>query len=394
VHGSTTQKLQTDEGRAVCYRCHKPELTCICGHVRRVANRTLVWIAQHPRERFHPIGTARIARLGLDNVRIETVRPGTPSAPSSLPAGAGLLYPGANARDIASLEPDERPDALVLIDGTWSHACTLYRDSPWLQRLPHYRLEPRHESRYRLRKEPAAHCVSTIEAVVEALRFLEPNTSGLDDLLTSFDTMIDQQLALIEQHQRGPRGRQVPRTHRGVPRAVLDAPERLVAVSFEAAPRGSGGDDAVAIVHCVAVRVATGETFEHFVRPPPGRFPTPRHLHHMGLNAEPLAAGTTTAELRDHWHRFVAADDIVVAWNKTTLDALDATVGLSGRRLHLKSAYRSHAKQARGSLATLVRQLQLEPSRASRLRGRAGTHVDHVVALLATLQPTRRSNLD
>ncbi|HHH10935.1 MAG TPA: DTW domain-containing protein, partial [Sorangium sp.] len=51
--------------RPFCYRCHKPAVTCICARVKRVDNRTKIWLLQHPRERFHPIGTARIARLGL-----------------------------------------------------------------------------------------------------------------------------------------------------------------------------------------------------------------------------------------------------------------------------------------------------------------------------------------
>ena len=373
------------EARAMCYRCHKPQCTCICSHVQRVANRTRVWVAQHPRERFHPIGTERIARLGLDNVHVEIVPPRGAAVPTSLPPRAGLLYPGPDARDLATLRPNERPESLVVIDGTWSQARTLYRDNSWLRHLPCYRLTPRRESHYRLRKEPAAECVSTIEAIVEALHILEPHTPGLDDLLASFDAMIDQQIALCNQHHRGPRKPNTPRSIHGVPRALLDEPERLVAVGFEAAPRCGGGHEALAIVHFVALRIATSEVFQRFVQPPAEQFPTPRHLHHMGLRAEQLETGSTPQELRDTWRRFVAPDDITVAWNKSALDALHASVGLPERYLHLKSAYRSHAKHARGPLSALIQQLQLTPTAPAMLEGRAGEHVTNIVALLTHL---------
>ena len=370
----------------MCYRCHKPQLTCICAHVRRVANRTRVWVAQHPRERFHPIGTARIARLGLDNVHIELVRSCTQTLPPSLPERAALLYPGPRAVELAALQPKERPEALVVLDGTWAQAHTLYRDNLWLQGLPHVRLTPQSESRYRLRKEPAATCVSTIEAIVEALRILEPDTPGLDGLLASFDAMIDQQIALINQHRAGQRQPKGPPSLRGAPRCSLEEPERLVVVGFEAARRSSGEHDALVIVQCVAIRVATGEVFQQFVRPPEARFPTPFHLQHMGLDPQLLEAGSTPHALREAWHRFIAPDDIVVAWNNSVLEALDTVVGLPRRWVHLKSAYRSHAKRVRGPLSVLIDQLQLERSTPPQLLGRAGKHVADIVALLAYLQ--------
>ena len=43
--------------RRVCYRCHKAAIVCVCDGVERVLNRTGIVILQHPRERFHPIGT-------------------------------------------------------------------------------------------------------------------------------------------------------------------------------------------------------------------------------------------------------------------------------------------------------------------------------------------------
>src|SRR5262249_26760217 len=108
---------------------------------------------------------------------------------------AGLLYPGPTAKPISDLPADQRPQQLIILDGTWHHAKTLLRDIPGLQELPRYQLAPSSPSRYRIRREPNAMSLSTIEATVAALQILEPETSGFKQLLGVFEKVIDQQLA-------------------------------------------------------------------------------------------------------------------------------------------------------------------------------------------------------
>ena len=108
---------------------------------------------------------------------------------------AGLLYPGPAALLISDLPAEQRPEQLVVLDGTWPNVKTLLSGIPALQTLPRYRLAPSAPSRYRIRREPNATSLSTIEAAVAALRILEPETDGLDRLLRAFDTMVENQLA-------------------------------------------------------------------------------------------------------------------------------------------------------------------------------------------------------
>ena len=56
--------------RAQCYRCMKAQSMCICASVDVVDNRTPVVIVQHTRERAHAIGTVRIAKRGLRNIKV------------------------------------------------------------------------------------------------------------------------------------------------------------------------------------------------------------------------------------------------------------------------------------------------------------------------------------
>ncbi|MEO1479012.1 MAG: tRNA-uridine aminocarboxypropyltransferase, partial [Bacteroidota bacterium] len=250
--------------RATCYRCDKPQVACICATLKEVANRTPVWVIQHPRERRHPLGTARIARLGLEQVEVVLTH-GEDAAPS-LPPGAGLLYPGGE-----ELREEDELGALVVIDGTWPQAKSLYGRCGWLRKLPRYALTPRQQSRYRLRREPAPHCVSTIEAIVEALRRLEPDTPRLEGLLDAFDAMIDRQIALSP-------GWDGPRPPRHWRHSFVDDIERIVAVDVDLGPRDAGPP---LLLHTVAWRLASGETFEAFVRPEASRRPHACHLAHL-----------------------------------------------------------------------------------------------------------------
>jgi DTW domain-containing protein YfiP len=188
--------------RAYCRRCDKAQVACLCAVVSPVANRTGLTILQHPRERSHALGTVRIARLGLRHLHVERCAPWEDSSAirARVPAGAALLYPAPSARPLDELPRGQRPHHLVVLDGTWFHAKKIYDAHQWLRELPQVCLLPQRPSGYRIRREPRRHCLATLEAIVEALRILEPRTRGGDALLAAFATMIDWQ----ESHMPGP----------------------------------------------------------------------------------------------------------------------------------------------------------------------------------------------
>ena len=111
--------------------------------------------------------------------------------------GAALLFPGPSAIDLAELPPDQRPDPLVVVDGTWPNARRIVRLNPWLSELPRVALSPSAPGNYRIRqaRRPEVQ-LSTVEAIVAALRLLEPDNEEPLQLLQAFDTMIDRQIEL------------------------------------------------------------------------------------------------------------------------------------------------------------------------------------------------------
>lgn len=206
MRGGTIVDLRVDpsgslhEPRRFCYRCHKSAATCICGVISTVANRTGITILQHPHERFHAIGSVRIARLGLERVRVKECIPWRPdqAALSEVSADAALLYPGPSAERLDRIPVGERPRELVILDGTWFHAKKIYDALPGLRAMRTVVIEPTQPSNYRIRREPKAGYLATIEAIVEALRILEPDTEGIETLLDAFRSMIDRQLTFMD----------------------------------------------------------------------------------------------------------------------------------------------------------------------------------------------------
>lgn len=371
--------------RPSCLRCHKPAVACVCGSITPVDNRTSVLVLQHPRERLHAIGTARFASLGLNNARVEVAWHANRlehDPPAWLPAGAGLLYPAAHARDLRELPRVEHPRHLVVLDGTWHTARTLYRDKAWLHALPHYRLLPQKPGQYRIRREPRADYVSTIEAIVEALQILEPETQGLPELLRAFDAMIDYQIAHIAAGSGGARSRSKrrPRAALRIPHALVNDFSRTVVVYGDSSrPRG---DHAPEFVYFGAIALATGASFEAVMLPASG-LPDAQHMQHMGLAPDDFRAAWTGAQFAQRWGEFLAgceAPPLVAAWNQRTLELLAATTRELGAQLSLKSAYRAvYGKQARGlDEALSQRDLRAEPNP---LRGRAARRLGGAVAI-------------
>lgn len=191
--------------RPTCYRCLRPTVSCVCDLVTPVDNRTRVVIVQHPRERRHPFGTVRLARLGLRNAEVHVASRSDDErtrCEPPVPQGAALLYPPSASVPATPLdELSEPPPALVVLDGTWPCSRGLLRDNAWLRALPRVALTPTRPGRYRIRRAPRPGIqLSTIEAIVGALRILEPDTPGLLGLLDAFERMIDHQIALQDRH--------------------------------------------------------------------------------------------------------------------------------------------------------------------------------------------------
>jgi DTW domain-containing protein YfiP len=367
-----------------CYGCFRPADDCYCAVIPSIDNKTEVLILQHMRERFHPFNTARIVHRALQNSRLLVDHNIHLGSQLSLKPAAGLLYPGPGATLLTDLPVDQRPGQLVVLDGTWHHAKTLARDIPILQGLPRYQLAPASPSRYRIRREPKAAFLSTVEATVAALRVLEPETGGLEQLLLAFDHMVERQLTHPKSAYDRRRLQRHRRTIGNVPLALLGNLSNVVVAYGESAPGERGCQrEQQPPLYWVAHRLGTGERFACTIRPECSL--SDSFLGHLELTSADFLAALSPGEARASWAAFQRPRDTVAVYNQGT-ERLLRQISASGKCLVLKSVD-FHPQRRYGTIAELVAAEglavppALHPGRAGRRLAQAAALVCHLNAL-------------
>ncbi|HUS68388.1 MAG TPA: tRNA-uridine aminocarboxypropyltransferase [Kofleriaceae bacterium] len=389
--------------RPMCARCRRPEVVCYCAHLPHLPTRTRVLVLQHPREEWVGIGTARMAHLALPS---STLRVGVDFAldPVVVEALAGttpsyLLFPGRDAVDVRSIASEAAsegaagaPVNLVLLDGTWAQARTLLRLNPAIGALPRIAFTPARPSDYRIRRQPAEFCVSTIEALAEVLTILEPDGGPFERLLDPFRAMVARQ-QWFETEVRTGRHRRPPGSPRRKParptlatRLAADWP-RLVCIQGES--NGWPIDHATRpppeTVHFVACRPATGETYEIVLAARNGLAPlTPRHLE---LPEERMRDGASLDAWRRSWEAFARPDDVVVQWGAFHAELACAEgLAMPQRRIDLRAEMAQAIGRRAGTVEACAARLNAQPVPVA-LPGRGGRRLAALVSLVHALRP-------
>ncbi len=376
--------------RDVCWRCRRPKRVCYCAQIPTLETRTRVVFLQHRRESRVAIGTARMAHLALPNsefhVGIEFEGDPRVDALAQQP-GTFLLFPSDEARPIEELADGELK-TLVVVDGTWPLAKKLIRVNPTLQRLPRVSFQPERPGNYRIRREPAEHCLSTIEAVAEVVGRLEGEPERLRQMLRAFDAMVDGQIDFAA-NREGPSRHRIRKTPY-VPRAVKIAREleallpRAVLVYAESnAVNPTDGSRTQELLHLVASRPATGECFEALMRPSGELSPTT--AGHVEISAEEiLATGEERASAFARWGDFLRKDDVFVSWGWFSLGLL-REAGLPERKeIDLRERAISVLKTRPAGLEEAA--VSLGGARPEGGRGRAGRRLIALQTVFAELK--------
>ena len=206
----TADFIDRAEYRAQCHSCRRPRAFCYCGLIEAFDSETRFVILTQPREAKHRFGTGRMAHLSLRNsLLVEGVDfSADERIHRELHCSTGfpvLLFPGEDALNLSRRSPKERM-ALVpagrqwvvfVLDGTWKSVRKMLRLSHNLANLPKVCFDPPSPSNYRIRRQPQAHCYSTLEAIHQVLDLLTargPTQPPHDNLLLVFRSVIDRQL--------------------------------------------------------------------------------------------------------------------------------------------------------------------------------------------------------
>ena len=385
----------SDDAPARCLRCLRPQDLCYCAHLPTVATRTRLEVIQHPHERTHPFNTARLVKLCVPNAAVHVPTPGftgTLELRVDVPEDAAVLFPHRDATDLEELPAHERPSTLVVLDGTWSHAKRLYRENPWLQGLRHVKLTPSAPSNYRIRREPKPEYISTIEAIVEALRIVEADNRDVELLLRAFDRMVDQQIAHRSERVVHRFRNRRPRAPQAVARTLYDP--RVVVCYAETAPMAPDAPPGSAreLLHWVAARVDTDEVFEAVLRPQ-GPAPSDEHLFHVGLSRDELEHGESVEGARARFSAFVPEGAPFASWTPTTLAWGRPVLPDPFEHTLLKSSYCNLVQRSSGLLEQVAEREGLAlPETAC--RGRAGRRLARSLALARWLRTRQAAPVD
>lgn len=204
-----------DEAEApACAHCGKPERLCVCAAVAPVENRVEVLILQHPQEQDRLLGTARLAstmlskavfKVGLSWSSLGKALGHEAEASQWAILHLGSAKPGElpDNREVVVLDKKgtviEDQDAalkgvkgIVVFDGTWAQAKTLWWRNPWVLKARRLVLNPKQRSLYgELRREPRRESLSTIEAIGLALAAIERKPEVGIALNDGFKTMLE-----------------------------------------------------------------------------------------------------------------------------------------------------------------------------------------------------------
>lgn len=210
--------------RNLCLCCMQPDFSCYCAQIEKVNTNINFIILIHPIEVKRRIATGRMSHLCLESSELikgedfknnERVN----ELIKDQQAQNLILYPGKKAMNLTSMTKEQkdlqfshsRPLNIFVIDGTWATAVKMLNRSPNLQTLEKICFVPQGLSQFRVRKQPAPECFSTIEAVHQTIELLgnqrgfETEKRTHDKLLHVFNYMVEKQLTFVREAYDHPR---------------------------------------------------------------------------------------------------------------------------------------------------------------------------------------------
>jgi DTW domain-containing protein YfiP len=194
-----------EQAEDTCKRCNRSQRYCVCDYTTPLQTRIGILILQHPQEPGVDIGTVPIIAQTFPDAVIRTGLswPNLKKAlgREAMPQRWGVLYLGSVRIENLHMEqqliavdrkgaPLAEQDAvlkslegIVLLDGTWSQAKTLWWRNAWLLKLRRLVINSKKRSIYdMIRKEPRKGCLSTVETAGEVLSILEHRSDILPAL--------------------------------------------------------------------------------------------------------------------------------------------------------------------------------------------------------------------
>jgi DTW domain-containing protein YfiP len=206
--------------REKCYRCYRPQVSCMCQYINTVETKTKFVILMHPKEfKKTKNGSGRLTHLALPNSELfigldfsyhDKINELIENPLNS----CYVLYPSSDSLVLNSLEKsyhDKKNLVIFLIDSTWACSKKILRLSKNLHSLPYMSFYHDRCSEFKIKEQPAEYCLSTMESTHVVLELLSKNgyetlkDEALKSFLNPFHKMIDFQLDKLSDTSDTPR---------------------------------------------------------------------------------------------------------------------------------------------------------------------------------------------
>lgn len=179
----------------------------MCEHIHPIDTKTKFIILMHPKEyRKTKNGTGHFTNKSLNNSEIHigidfTKNEKINKIVNDEKNECYILYPGKDSIPLNSQKIETKKNiVLFLIDSTWACSKKMIRESKNLKNLKKVSFQSVKESNFRIKEQPAAYCLSTIETTQYILELLNNHSlenlekKQIEDFTKPFDAMVEYQL--------------------------------------------------------------------------------------------------------------------------------------------------------------------------------------------------------
>lgn len=196
-----------------CPTCRKLTRHCVCANLKPISSKLQVLILQHPREQKQELNSAFIPALTLPScvVRVGLSWPnigkawGSPTDPRAWIAlfigKKGVTAAPDEVITVLNKKSEPHPDralilkrtsGIIILDGTWAEAKTLWWRNSWLTKVPRAVLNPPVPRMYgTLRQAARREGISTVEAVAWCMHTLKKEERQGAELREYFQSFLN-----------------------------------------------------------------------------------------------------------------------------------------------------------------------------------------------------------
>lgn len=199
---------ETIESRGVCYKCYRPKKSCMCKYINQIDTNTQFIILMHPKEyRKTKNGTGYFTHrslsnsqvfIGIDFTKHEVIN----EIINDKNNNCYILYPDEKSIKLntTNIKEQGKTNVIFIIDATWPCSKKMLRVSKNLESLPKISFEHTKHSAFKIKTQPNAYCLSTIESTLCILELLNYHgiesisQKELDGFLNPFEKMVEYQV--------------------------------------------------------------------------------------------------------------------------------------------------------------------------------------------------------